>query len=75
MEHEIVALETNDTWEITDLPPGKKAISSKWVYKIKFKSDGTVERFKARFVVRGFDQIPDEDYTDTFSLVAKSDNV
>lgn len=75
MEHEIAALETNDTWEITDLPPDKKAISSKWVYKIKFKSDGTVERFKARFVVRGLDQIPDEDYTDTFSPVAKSDNV
>ena len=55
MVQEIAALETNDTWEITDLPRGKKAISSKWVYKIKFKHDGTVERVKVRFVVRGFD--------------------
>lgn len=55
MNQEIAALEVNDTWEITDLPHDKKAISSKWVYKIKFKPEGTVERFKARFVVRGFD--------------------
>ena len=75
MNQEISALETNDTWEITELPPDQKAISSKWVYKIKFKPDGTVERFKARFVVRGFDQLPDEDYSDTFSSVAKLSTV
>ena len=72
MNKEIAALEANDTWDINELPPSKKAISSKWVYKIKFKPDGTIERFKASFVVWGFDQIPDEDYTHTFSHVAKS---
>jgi len=48
MNKEIDALLLNHSWEFVDLPPGKKAISSKWVYKVKLKSDGTLERFKAR---------------------------
>jgi len=48
MTEEINALEENQTWTIEDLPPGKKLISFKWVYKVKYKSDGTIERFKAR---------------------------
>jgi len=61
MQNEIAVLETNDTWEVVDLPPIKRSITSKWVYRIKHKPDGTVDRFKARFVVRGFDQIKVKD--------------
>jgi len=53
MGEEIRALEENQTWTIEDLPPRKKPINCKWVYKVKYKSDGTIERFKARLVVRG----------------------
>lgn len=49
MNQEIVVLEAINTWEVVDLPYGKKLISSKWVYTIIFKVDGTIERFKARF--------------------------
>lgn len=43
MTKEVVALEDNHTWDITDLPPGKVAIGSQWVYKIKYNADGTIE--------------------------------
>jgi len=75
MDKEVAALEANDTWELTNLLKGKKEISSKWIFKIKFRPDGTIERYKARFVVRGFHQVKDKDYKHTFSPVAKLSTV
>ena len=71
MGSEVGALEENATWTLEDLPPGKRAIGSKWVYKIKYNSDGTIERYKARLVALGNKQIEGEDYGDTFAPVAK----
>ncbi|KAM1686824.1 hypothetical protein ACFX2K_034874 [Malus domestica] len=52
MAYELRALDK--TWSLVQLPPGKKAIGSGWIYKIKFKTDGSIERHKARLVARGF---------------------
>ncbi|GJU56632.1 retrovirus-related pol polyprotein from transposon RE1 [Tanacetum coccineum] len=71
MEKELSALELNKTWELTELPANCKAISSKWVYKIKYHQDGSVEKYKARLVIRGFNQKEGIDYKHTFSPVAK----
>ena len=71
MSKEIHALEKNGTWELTTLPPGKKALGSKWVYKIKHNSDGSIERLKARLVIFGHHQIEGIDYAETFAPVAK----
>ena len=56
MLEEVTAHLTNGTWEIVDLPPGKVAIGSKWIYKLKHKVDGSIERFKACLVAQGFSQ-------------------
>ncbi|CAL1398408.1 unnamed protein product [Linum trigynum] len=75
MNEEFSALQANDTWDITDLPGGVKPIGSKWVYKTKYKSDGALERFKARVVAKGYTQIYGIDYCDTYSPVAKITSV
>ena len=75
MDKELHALEINDTWECTSLPEYKKAISSKWVYKIKYLPNGAVDKYKARLVIRGFDQKEGMDYKHTFSPVAKAATV
>ena len=71
MNKEIDALMANDTWDFVDLPIGKKAISNKWVYRVKLKSDGSLERFKARLVIRGFTQQYGVNYQEVFSPVVK----
>lgn len=53
MKEELDALEKNGTWEITELPKGKRAIDCKWVYKIKYRPYGSIERLKGRLIVRG----------------------
>jgi len=71
IKNEIEALNMNETWSITDLPPGKRSIGCKWVYKLKFNADGKIERYKACLVAKGYTQVEEIDYHETFSPVAK----
>ena len=62
---------SNDTWILTQLPVGRNAIDGKWVYKVKRGPQGEVLWYKARWVVRGFQQREGIDYPETFALVVK----
>ena len=75
MDKEIEALEVNNTWSLAPLPHGKTAIGCKWVYRIKYLPDGSIERYRARLVAKGFTQKLGLNYSETFSPVAKSVSV
>ncbi|GJF00736.1 polyprotein [Phanerochaete sordida] len=64
---ELDALIANGTWEPCPLPPGKKAIGNRWVFTQKFLTDGELERYKARLVIKGYAQRPGLDYFETFA--------
>lgn len=75
MEEKMKALERNKTWEIVDLPKGKKLVGYKWVFTVKYKSDGSVGRYKARLVTKGYTQSYGIDYQETFAPITKMNSV
>jgi hypothetical protein len=72
MEDEHAALLRNGTWTLVPPPPGCNVIGSRWVFKVKHKADGSLDKFKARLVAQGFTQRYGLDYLDTYSPVVKS---
>lgn len=70
-ESEYNSLESNGTWIITTLPSDRKALTTRWVLKRKLGPDGSVKRYKARIVVRGFQQREGIDFTEIFATVIK----
>jgi hypothetical protein len=71
MQEEFDALQRNQTWALVPRPPCANVITVKWVFKHKLQPDGTLERYKARWVVHGFRQRAGVDLTDRFALVVK----
>jgi hypothetical protein len=72
---EIDGLNTNKTWKEEKAPHGANLVSTKWVFTIKTNPDGSLERYKARLVARGFSQVHGEDYTETFAPTVRTDTL
>jgi histone deacetylase 1/2 len=75
MKEEFDALQRNQTWELVPRPPHANVITGKWVFKNKLLPDGTLERYKARWVVRGFHQRAGIDFIYTFAPSIKPSTI
>jgi hypothetical protein len=75
MVEEYTSIMKNDVWDIVPRPKGKLVVSSNWLYKIKHAVDGSIEKFKARFVARGFSQKEGVDYKETLATVARNTSI
>ncbi|KAI5343805.1 hypothetical protein L3X38_011681 [Prunus dulcis] len=75
MEIEMDMIEKNETWELVDRPSDKPVIGVKWVYKTKLNLDGSIQKHKARLVVKGYAQKPGINFNETFALVARLDTI
>jgi hypothetical protein len=71
MGEEYQSIVKNDVWDVVPRPKEKSVVSSKWIYKTKHAVDGSIEKYKARFVARGFSQKEGIDYEETFSPMAR----
>jgi len=75
MVEEYDSIVRNSAWEIVPRLEGKSVVGSRWVYKVKQVADGSVEKYKARFVARGFSQIEGIDYEETFAPVTRYSSI
>jgi len=75
MQEEYSSIMKNDVWEVVLRPEGKSGVTSRWLYKVKHAADGNIEKFKARFVARGFSQVEGVDYEETFAPMAQYTSV
>ncbi|RVW46097.1 Retrovirus-related Pol polyprotein from transposon RE1 [Vitis vinifera] len=75
MQEELNMIDKNNTWELVDRPSHKKPIGVKWVYRTKLNSDGSINKHKARLVVKGYAQMFGVDFSETFAPVARLDTI
>ena len=75
MVEEFESIMKNQVWEVVLRPQGKKVVGSRWIYKVKHAADRSVEKYKERFVEKGFSQKEGIDYEETFAPVARYSSI
>ena len=69
IQKELAAHDKNGTWKIVPSPGDRNIVTCKWVFKVKYLPDGSIDKYKARLVARGFSQKPGEDFGETYAPV------
>ena len=75
IDSEVESILQNHTWELVDLPPGCKPLGYKWIFKRKMKADGSINKYKARLVIKSYRQREGLDYFDTYSPVTRINSI
>ena len=75
MNEELISIEKNQTWKLVDFPKENKTVGLKWVFKIKYNEDGSIQKHKARIVAKGYLQQPGVDFTETFAPIARMETI
>ena len=75
MKVEFRSLQKSNTWELVDLPPGRKLVQCKWVFKTKFSADGSPLKYKEILVAKGYSQVHGIEYNETFAPMEKMDSI
>ena len=75
MDQEYAALLQNHTWDLVPSHCNQTIVHSKWIFRTKYKADGTLDRYKAKLLAKGFQQTPGVDFFDTFSPVLKPSTI
>ena len=75
MVEEYESIVKNSAWEVVPRLVGKSEVGSRWIYKMKTTTDGSVEKYKVRFIIRGFSQVEGIDYEENFALVARYSSI
>ena len=71
MQEEMSSMDKNKVWALVDIPSGRTTIGNKWVFKVKCKADGSIDKYKAHLVVEGYTQREGIDHGDKFSLIVR----
>ena len=74
-KEELVVIEKNQTWELVEKPKDRKTIGLKWVFRTKLNFDGSVNKHKAKLIVKGYAQVWGVDFSETFAPVARLDTI
>ena len=75
MQEDLISLNDNSVWTLVARPKDRKVITGRWVYKIKTDEQGNIDKFKARYVAKGFMQVPGLDFHETYALTCKPETM
>ena len=70
MVEEYESIVNYSVWEVVPRPIDKSVVGSRWIFKVKHASNGSIEKYKAKFVAKGYSQVEGIDYEETFAIVA-----